>query len=104
MYRGISTRTWLLSLIGVLALALGGCQSEQSSGDASREDAVRANTTSRANENAASNLTVEAAPARPVVSQMMPYTENGDELVYGYFTAPDDMFEPLPAVIMIHEW
>jgi carboxymethylenebutenolidase len=34
----------------------------------------------------------------------MPYAEVGDQLVYGYFVAPADMFEPLPAVIMIHEW
>jgi carboxymethylenebutenolidase len=34
----------------------------------------------------------------------MPYTEYHDELVYGYFAAPADMFEPMPAVIMIHEW
>lgn len=39
-----------------------------------------------------------------VISQTMAYTENEDKLVYGYFSAPADMFEPLPAVIMIHEW
>lgn len=42
--------------------------------------------------------------ARAVISEEMPYAEVGDELVYGYFVAPSDMFEPLPAVIMIHEW
>jgi carboxymethylenebutenolidase len=98
MYRGISSRIRSFSLIGVLALALGGCQSEQSSGDTSEDGAPRAN------ENTAPYTTLDAAPARPVISQMMPYTEIGDELVYGYFSAPADMFEPLPAVIMIHEW
>lgn len=43
-------------------------------------------------------------PDREVISESMPYAEVGDELVYGYFVAPADMFEPLPAVIMIHEW
>ncbi len=42
--------------------------------------------------------------ARATISENMPYAEVGDELVYGYFVAPSDMFEPLPAVIMIHEW
>ena len=42
--------------------------------------------------------------ARAVISEDMPYAEVGDELVYGYFVAPSDMFEPLPAVIMLHEW
>jgi len=41
---------------------------------------------------------------RAVVSEEMPYAEVGDVLVYGYFVAPSDMFEPLPAIIMIHEW
>ncbi len=44
------------------------------------------------------------APARAIIAEDMPYAEVGDELVYGYFVAPSDMFEPLPAVIMIHEW
>ncbi len=42
--------------------------------------------------------------SRSVISEEMPYAEVGDELVYGYFVAPSDMFEPLPAVIMMHEW
>lgn len=47
----------------------------------------------------------QLAPARDVVSDpRMPYTELGDELVYGYFAAPSDVAEPLPALIVIHEW
>ena len=47
----------------------------------------------------------ELAPARAVISDpRMPYAEIGDELVYGYFAAPSDVFEPLPAIIVIHEW
>jgi len=41
---------------------------------------------------------------RAVISEEMPYAEVGEELVYGYFVAPSDMFEPLPAILMIHEW
>lgn len=44
------------------------------------------------------------AQEREIIAENMPYAEVGDELVYGYFVAPADMFEPLPAVIMIHEW
>ena len=47
----------------------------------------------------------QLAPARAVISDpRMPYTESGDELVYGYFSAPADVAEPLPALIVIHEW
>lgn len=53
---------------------------------------------------AATETDSEVRQARAVISEEMPYAEVGDELVYGYFVAPSDMFEPLPAVIMIHEW
>src|SRR5210317_788600 len=47
----------------------------------------------------------ELAPARDVISDpRMPYAESGDQLVYGHFAAPADVVEPLPAVILIHEW
>ena len=47
----------------------------------------------------------ELAPARPVTfDPKMPYAEVGNELVYGHFAAPSDVFEPLPAIIVIHEW
>jgi carboxymethylenebutenolidase len=44
------------------------------------------------------------SPARAVVSDRLPYAEVGNELVYGHFVFPSDMVEPLPAVILIHEW
>lgn len=43
------------------------------------------------------------AEPREVISETMPYADVNDALVYGYFVAPADMFEPLPAVIMLHE-
>ncbi|HSN52547.1 MAG TPA: dienelactone hydrolase family protein [Woeseiaceae bacterium] len=43
-------------------------------------------------------------PAREVTSERLAYAEVDDELVYGHFAFPSDMIEPLPAVIMIHEW
>ena len=47
-----------------------------------------------------------AAPAeqRTVVSDRIPYGEVDSELVYGYFVFPSEMVEPLPAVILVHEW
>lgn len=53
--------------------------------------------------------TVDAAPAagrspRAVVSDRLPYGEVGTELVYGHLVFPSDMVEPLPAIILIHEW
>jgi carboxymethylenebutenolidase len=46
----------------------------------------------------------ELAPQRPVVSETLPYAEVDDQLVLGYFVFPADMVDPLPAIIVIHEW
>ena len=47
---------------------------------------------------------VEVEPRREVTGERLAYAEVDDELVYGHFAFPSDMIEPLPAVIMIHEW
>ena len=46
----------------------------------------------------------EIEPARDVTGERMAYAEVENEIVYGYFAYPSDMVEPLPAIIMIHEW
>lgn len=46
----------------------------------------------------------ETAPQRPVVAETLPYAEVEEELVYGHFVFPADMVDPLPGVIVIHEW
>lgn len=46
----------------------------------------------------------EEESGRSVVSEELPYGEVDEELVYGHFVFPTDMVEPLPAVIIIHEW
>lgn len=43
-------------------------------------------------------------PDREVVAETLPYAEVDDELVYGHFVFPADMVEPLPGLIVIHEW
>jgi carboxymethylenebutenolidase len=47
---------------------------------------------------------VDIAPQRPVVAETLPYAEVDEELVYGHFVFPADMVDPLPGVIVIHEW
>lgn len=98
-------RTQKAGLVAALFLSgalLGACGS--SDRDASRDG----NETGRANVGAETRENVNAgagtSSARAVISERMPYAEVGEELVYGYFVAPSDMFEPLPGIIMIHEW
>ncbi len=42
-------------------------------------------------------------PGRPIESERWAYAEINDQLVYGHFAFPEDMVEPLPAIIVIHE-
>jgi carboxymethylenebutenolidase len=97
-----------IAAILMCVLLLGGCGSDQGGVDSADDTAARDNLDAMSAEHA-NDTTEPSAGARKsaagrVVSQMMPYTEYEDELVYGYFAAPADMFEPAPAVIMIHEW
>ena len=46
----------------------------------------------------------QIVPSRSVISEFLPYAEVDQELVYGHFVFPSNMIEPLPAIIVIHEW
>lgn len=46
----------------------------------------------------------QSAVERPVDAETLPYAEVGEELVYGHFAFPSDMVEPLPAIIIVHDW
>lgn len=106
-----TARTRKVGLVAALFLSgtlLSACGSSDQ--DASRDGngTGRANVDAVTRDNANDSMNANAGPgtgsAREVISERMPYAEVGEELVYGYFVAPSDMFEPLPAVIMIHEW
>ncbi len=47
-----------------------------------------------------------AGPAteRPVDAETLPYADVNERLVYGYFAFPSDMVEPLPALVLVHDW
>jgi len=95
----------MASFLG-LTLALVACQSDTANESVS--DADRANVDAMSQEHAEdtseASPATEIAPRRAVVSERLPYGEVDDELVYGHFVFPFDMLEPLPAIIVIHEW
>lgn len=99
----------ILSALLACGLLMAGCGEDPASGDESEKAAGRA-TAEAMNREHADDTTepspaAEIAPARDVISDpKMAYAEVGDQNVYGYWSAPADAFEPLPAVIMIHEW
>ena len=104
-YSFIAASTLLLAV----QLLLGGCGGDETPPDPAEVAAGRETADGMSREHADDTTEpspgAEIAPAREVISDpRMPYTEAGDELVYGYFAAPADVFEPLPAIIVIHEW
>lgn len=103
MYKTKSLTTGLTAVASLLFLTFAGCDSDKSD-EAENLENVAAMADVHANDTTDPSDAAKVAPSRPVISQTMPYAEDHDELVYGYFSAPADMFEPLPAVIMIHEW
>jgi len=91
-----------------LTLFVAACDSGNSESRDADKEAGRANVDSMTREHAGDtsdpNPAAQIAPRRPVVSERLPYAEVNDELVYGHFVFPSDMVEPLPAIIVIHEW
>jgi carboxymethylenebutenolidase len=102
-------KSGLLAALIAVCLLLGACGQPAEPGDGAELAAGRENVDAMSREHAEDTTVpspaAEVEPARAVVSDpRMPYAEVGEELVYGYFTAPSDVFEPLPAIIVIHEW
>jgi carboxymethylenebutenolidase len=98
----------IIASLCLLGISLGACGPSDGGSSENDKAAGRANVDAmsreHANDSTSPSAAAKMAPTRDVISENMPYAEIGDELVYGYFVAPADMFEPLPAVIMIHEW
>jgi carboxymethylenebutenolidase len=95
-------------VIASAVLCLSACNSGTPQSDEADKAAGRANVDAMSQEHANDTVepspAVDIAPARPVISERLPYAEVGDELVYGHFVFPADMVDPLPAIIVIHEW
>ncbi|MGI9199869.1 MAG: dienelactone hydrolase family protein [Woeseiaceae bacterium] len=100
-------RHLLIALLGA-GLLLAGCEKEDTASANADLQADRENVEAMAREHAQDSTNpsegAEIQPQKAVISERLPYGEVGEELVYGHFVFPADMVEPLPAVIVIHEW
>jgi carboxymethylenebutenolidase len=85
-------------------LACGGSDDASKSRSAAARDNLDAMSREHANDRGTPSDAAGGALDRSVVAERLPYAEVNDELVYGHFVFPVDMVEPLPAVIVIHEW
>lgn len=46
----------------------------------------------------------DAGESRAVVAETLAYAEVDKSVIKGHFVFPEDMVDPLPAIILIHEW
>ncbi len=95
-------RRILTAALGSCVLLLAACSGgdeEVAAGTQPRPDQNQQGPTEPADGSAAAESDV-----RPVDSETLPYADIDDRLVYGHFAFPSDMIEPLPAVIVVHDW
>jgi carboxymethylenebutenolidase len=84
----------------VLLLA---CESQTTPGE-DVESAVAATAAEHANDAPTASPLSQVAPERPVLGQHLPYGESGGSNLSGYLAMPEDAAEPLPGVVLVHEW
>jgi carboxymethylenebutenolidase len=92
----------------IMLFAVAACGRSETEPSASEQAAAVENVEAMAREHAEDTAEPSAAalvePQREITAERLAYAEVDDELVYGHFAFPSDMIEPLPAVIMFHEW
>jgi len=103
------SKTGMLAALLVSGLLLSACAKEDAVNDEADKVAGRENVAAMSREHAEDTAepspVAEVAPGQAVISDpRMAYVEVRDENIYGYFSAPSNMLEPLPALIVIHEW
>ena len=108
MFENFCLKLRLTLGLASLALLVAACQPDNAGVPGSDKEAGRANVEAMSREHAGDTSEPsegsQIAPRRPVVAERLPYAEVNNELVYGHFAFPADMIDPLPAIIVIHEW
>ena len=108
MFSSFNLRRGLIAGFVSVAIGLGACdQGDSGPDDADQETAVEdvaAASREHGTDSVEPSAGAQVAPQVAVRSERLPYAEVDNELVYGHFAFPEDMIEPLPAVIVIHEW
>ncbi len=104
----IPGRGALVAIQCFMLCAVAACGGPESGPGAEEQAAAVENVEAMAREHADDTAepseAVTAEPQRAVTAERLAYAEVDDEVVYGHFAFPADMIEPLPAIIMIHEW
>jgi carboxymethylenebutenolidase len=105
MIRQTSSHRLLFLTAFLSLLVLIACDTGSRGAGESQSNAAPQGTNTGPDESVASaGSAADAAPQRPVVAETLPYAEVDEKLVYGHFVFPADMVDPLPGMIVIHEW
>jgi len=96
--------TGLFSLVLVVSACDTGGSSATDADTQAGRDTVDAMSREHANDSTSPSEAAEVEPTQSVDSETLAYAEVNDGLVYGYLAYPSGVTEPLPAIIMIHEW
>jgi len=81
-----------------------GCESAEEPAPSPQAAAVAATAAEHEHDAPTPTPATEAAPAVPVLEQQLAYGEAQRSNLVGYLAMPQDAAEPLPGIIVIHEW
>ncbi len=94
---------WLAAL--GLAVMIGACQqAETPAPSTATESYVEATAAEHEHDAPIATPIAETPPAAPVLEQELAYGEGRGSNLVGYLAMPGDAAEPLPGIILIHEW
>jgi carboxymethylenebutenolidase len=99
----MNTRTRLIATLTIVGV-LQGCGSSEQPAQAPAPDPVAATAAEHAHDAPAPTPLAVAEPAIPVLEQTLAYGEGSKSNLVGYLAMPADAAEPLPGIIVIHEW
>ncbi len=102
MFRGQGPGRLQRYALSIVMLVLAACGSGDRTSDTGERPS--GSTSTRTESAPAASDRASSTAERAVISERLPYGEVENELVYGHFVFPSDMVEPLPAIIVIHEW
>lgn len=98
-----AARVLAISILSALAACGQASRDEAGTDPAARESADRMSG-EHAGDSGRPGAGAAIPPQRDVVAETLAYAEVDDELVYGHFVFPSDMVDPLPGLIVVHEW
>lgn len=101
----VSARRACGAVLVLLAAAACRPASEPPADDSAAREAADTAAALHAHDTGEPSAAAAIPPERAVVAEKsLAYAEVGERLVHGHFVFPSDMVDPLPALIVIHEW